>query len=377
LFAVYAFIAAGLQAARAFSSAKPGPVIGHLLLALVDLAAGVVVLAWPGCAEVSMLVAKNRRQPPSSAGRGKPGSGWAQARLAQLRRSLRRGWDRAEQTSPLSGFIASATPAAAPVKSLPLPSARWRLLVSGRMLPEPRSAQQARPIAPTNTSRAATDFGRARLWRRLVDEWQSSIAQRRIQASEQGQGRTRAGRKGARLRPGDRLRAVLMHIADRMAALRRMTSWLAPGGWLVAEEVDFGMWLADYDPVWAAHPAAWHEAFPHGRWARAGPLLRQIHQLGQTGIRADADLDIVQPGTDLAEFYQLSIAALAEPMISAGIMTAGDAARLAGRPADPDFLGCVFAFIGASGSAPGRPREPRPRESVPAGTAGQRRPRRH
>jgi uncharacterized membrane protein HdeD (DUF308 family) len=48
VFAVYAFIAAGLQAARAFSSAKAGPVTGHLLLGLADLAAGVVALAWPG-----------------------------------------------------------------------------------------------------------------------------------------------------------------------------------------------------------------------------------------------------------------------------------------------------------------------------------------
>jgi uncharacterized membrane protein HdeD (DUF308 family) len=48
LFAIYAFIAAGLQAARAFSSRKAGPVIGHLLLGLADLAAGVIALAWPG-----------------------------------------------------------------------------------------------------------------------------------------------------------------------------------------------------------------------------------------------------------------------------------------------------------------------------------------
>jgi uncharacterized membrane protein HdeD (DUF308 family) len=48
MFAVYAFIASGLEAVRAFSSAKAGPVFGHLLLGLVDLAAGVVALAWPG-----------------------------------------------------------------------------------------------------------------------------------------------------------------------------------------------------------------------------------------------------------------------------------------------------------------------------------------
>src|SRR5262245_48830510 len=48
LFAIYAFIGAGLQAMRAFSSRTAGPVFGHLLLALIDLAAGVVALVWPG-----------------------------------------------------------------------------------------------------------------------------------------------------------------------------------------------------------------------------------------------------------------------------------------------------------------------------------------
>jgi len=48
LFAVYAFMDAGLQAARAFSSRSAGPVFGYLLLALIDLAAGVIALVWPG-----------------------------------------------------------------------------------------------------------------------------------------------------------------------------------------------------------------------------------------------------------------------------------------------------------------------------------------
>ncbi len=47
LFAVYAFADAGLQAARAFSSGGAGPVFGHLLLGLIDLAAGVIALVWP------------------------------------------------------------------------------------------------------------------------------------------------------------------------------------------------------------------------------------------------------------------------------------------------------------------------------------------
>jgi uncharacterized membrane protein HdeD (DUF308 family) len=47
LFAVYAVMDAGLQAMRAFCSGTAGPVIGHLLRGLIDLAAGVVALAWP------------------------------------------------------------------------------------------------------------------------------------------------------------------------------------------------------------------------------------------------------------------------------------------------------------------------------------------
>jgi uncharacterized membrane protein HdeD (DUF308 family) len=47
LFAIYAFTDAFMEGARAFSSARAWPVIGHLLMGLIDLAAGVVALLWP------------------------------------------------------------------------------------------------------------------------------------------------------------------------------------------------------------------------------------------------------------------------------------------------------------------------------------------
>jgi uncharacterized membrane protein HdeD (DUF308 family) len=47
MFAVYAFSDAVVQAMRAFSSDGFGPVLGHLLLGLIDIAAGVFALAWP------------------------------------------------------------------------------------------------------------------------------------------------------------------------------------------------------------------------------------------------------------------------------------------------------------------------------------------
>jgi uncharacterized membrane protein HdeD (DUF308 family) len=48
LFALYAFVDAILQGTRAFSSRTAGPVFGHLFLALIDVAAGVIALVWPG-----------------------------------------------------------------------------------------------------------------------------------------------------------------------------------------------------------------------------------------------------------------------------------------------------------------------------------------
>jgi hypothetical protein len=49
-------------------------------------------------------------------------------------------------------------------------------------------------------------------------------------------------------------RAVLMHIFIGVNLLRRVVSWLTPGGWLLVEELDFGMWMGDADPIWARSP---------------------------------------------------------------------------------------------------------------------------
>jgi uncharacterized membrane protein HdeD (DUF308 family) len=55
LFAVYAFIAAGTDTIRAFRSDRAGPLAGRLLLAVVDVAAGVTALAWPGITALAMV----------------------------------------------------------------------------------------------------------------------------------------------------------------------------------------------------------------------------------------------------------------------------------------------------------------------------------
>src|SRR5215467_15505728 len=56
LFAIYAFIAAALQAMRAFTSRSAGPVFGHLLLALIDVAAGIIAIVWPGPTALVLVI---------------------------------------------------------------------------------------------------------------------------------------------------------------------------------------------------------------------------------------------------------------------------------------------------------------------------------
>jgi uncharacterized membrane protein HdeD (DUF308 family) len=56
LFAVYSFMWAGFEAVSAFRSRTAGPVFGHLIVGLIDLAAGVVALAWPGPTAVVLVL---------------------------------------------------------------------------------------------------------------------------------------------------------------------------------------------------------------------------------------------------------------------------------------------------------------------------------
>jgi uncharacterized membrane protein HdeD (DUF308 family) len=56
LFAVYAFIGAGLRAMQAFGSVTAGPVFGYLLLALLDLGAGVIAVVWPGITALALVL---------------------------------------------------------------------------------------------------------------------------------------------------------------------------------------------------------------------------------------------------------------------------------------------------------------------------------
>src|SRR5262245_13552983 len=107
---------------------------------------------------------------------------------------------------------------------------------------------------------------------------------------------------------------------------------------MLLEGPDFAMWAADADSMWATRPDIWHRTFPSGSLSRGRSLLRQIHRLGLVEIDADAEIDIIRAGTPLAEFYRLSMAAIAPAAVDAGVLTVEQADAHTAWPEQPDFL---------------------------------------
>jgi hypothetical protein len=99
----------------------------------------------------------------------------------------------------------------------------------------------------------------------------------------------------------------------------------------------------------STHPNAWQQTFPSGSLGRGRSLLGQIHQLGLVDIGADAEMDIIQAGTPLAEFHRLSMAAIGPAAVEAGALTREQADAMIDRPAQPDFLASGFVHIGVWG----------------------------
>jgi uncharacterized membrane protein HdeD (DUF308 family) len=56
LFAIYAFLAATTEFGVALASRRAGSVLGHVLLALISVAAAITALAWPGITALALVL---------------------------------------------------------------------------------------------------------------------------------------------------------------------------------------------------------------------------------------------------------------------------------------------------------------------------------
>jgi SAM-dependent methyltransferase len=151
-------------------------------------------------------------------------------------------------------------------------------------------------------------------------------------------------------------RCVLMHIPERRRALARMVSWLRPGGWLVVEELDWMAILSDASADRIAIFRAFNDALPTIDFECGRALLPELADAGLVDTAADFRVDVIEGGTSLARWEQLSVQALTEEVLDAGTATAEqiDAHQL--RLGDLSYRGLGFAWVGARGRRNGASR---------------------
>jgi SAM-dependent methyltransferase len=144
-------------------------------------------------------------------------------------------------------------------------------------------------------------------------------------------------------------RLVLMHIPERRRAIERMVSLLAPGGWLVVEELDWMAVLCDPDPDRIALFSAFEEALPSIDLQCGRALLGELSEAGLEQTSADFRVDVIEGATPLARWEQLSIQALSEEVLSAGTATIEQLEEQLAKLEDPNYRGYGFTWVGVRG----------------------------
>jgi SAM-dependent methyltransferase len=152
-------------------------------------------------------------------------------------------------------------------------------------------------------------------------------------------------------------RLLLMHLSDAAAVLDKMIQALKPGGWLVTEEADWGLFALEghADAAWAVHFV--HELFAcHAAAGVRYPYFgRRLPGLvagsGLEALGAQATTDIARASDDSALLYRLTFEALRPVNASVGASDA-DLARLKTVLDSPDAVITGVTIVTAWGRLP-------------------------
>jgi SAM-dependent methyltransferase len=157
------------------------------------------------------------------------------------------------------------------------------------------------------------------------------------------------------------LRLVLSWLDDRRAALRRLIAALKPGGWLVAEDLDFASAVPDprmgpelcarFTRIVEAHHAVISDR--HGFDPFYG--RRVAGDLADAGLTDGCCLgraSMWRGGKPGGEIWRLSLEQLREGIVDAGLMDAAEADSAIELSADPRFSTLSPVMVTAWGRRP-------------------------
>ncbi len=119
-------------------------------------------------------------------------------------------------------------------------------------------------------------------------------------------------------------RWLLHHLPRPDQAIARMVSALRPGGWLLLEEVDFFPVHTSTSRLYVDFMVALTGTVvaASGRdcfWARALPAL--VAEQGLVEVGGEGDLPLLQGGSPLAEFFQLSGEQMRDKVMASGALS--------------------------------------------------------
>ncbi|GLW76056.1 class I SAM-dependent methyltransferase [Actinokineospora globicatena] len=119
-------------------------------------------------------------------------------------------------------------------------------------------------------------------------------------------------------------RLVVQHLADRVAAVRRMVSALRPGGYLVLEDTDTATTLATAEGVLRprVRDAAYAVMAESGYHPRCGLLDVDLAlSAGLRDVRAEGRAEVITGGTPQGRWFALWLEHLRPAMVERGLVT--------------------------------------------------------
>jgi SAM-dependent methyltransferase len=157
-------------------------------------------------------------------------------------------------------------------------------------------------------------------------------------------------------RPGEpfdlvHARLVIEHVDDPVAAVKRLTGWLRPGGWLMLEDVDWSTRFAVTpapeleQTVTAGLGVAASAVGYDSAFGRRLPAL--LVECGLTDLDAQIRAPLVHGGTADVEFLKLTVERLVPAITAASLVSDSTAAAALATCADPGFVCMPQSMVSA------------------------------
>ncbi|HYZ36404.1 MAG TPA: methyltransferase domain-containing protein [Pseudonocardiaceae bacterium] len=151
-------------------------------------------------------------------------------------------------------------------------------------------------------------------------------------------------------------RWLLMNLPEREEVLTKAVSWLAPGGWLITEEMDLFPVSSSPHPAIRRFIDAFEQllADSHGadfRWARRR-LPAALAEVGLSELGMSASVKHVGDGSPDDAAYRFSMAQLRSGLVDGGLLSEAEYTAALAALDDPAVIDAPFANIAAWGRRP-------------------------